>query len=58
MTEKQTGEAGPDPIGRRLQERIAYHNAKLAEERAAAEARVERRRRLKRLLGFGFLGAD
>jgi len=41
-----------------LEERIAYHRAKMAEERAAAEAHAERRRRLKRLFGFGFLGAD
>ena len=43
---------------RLLEERIAYHRAKMVEERAVAEARAERRRRLKRLVGLGFLGAD
>ena len=43
---------------RRLEERIAYHTAKIAEERAAAEARAERRRRAKRVLSLGLLGSD
>lgn len=60
MAEKKRGmspEDRPDELGRRLEERIAYHEAKLAEERearAAAERRArERRERLRRLLPFG-----
>ena len=36
-----------------MRERIAYHEAKIAEEKAAQEARAERRRRLKRLFSLG-----
>lgn len=31
-----------DPLNRRLRERIAYHEAKIAEERARAERRSRR----------------
>ncbi len=56
--ERAEEELRNDPNARLLLERIAYHRAKIAEERAAAAARAERRRRLRRLLGLGFLGAD
>ena len=46
-----------DPTTKLLRERIAYHRARIVAERAAAEARLERRRRLKRLLSLGLLGA-
>jgi hypothetical protein len=51
-------DAAYEETTRLLEARLAYHRAKLVEERAAAEARAERRRRLKRLVGLGFLGAD
>jgi hypothetical protein len=46
------------PVTKLLRERIAYHEAKIAEERAAEEARAERRRRIKRLLSLGLLSAS
>ena len=42
---------------RLVEARIAYHRAKIAEERTAAEARAERRRRLKRLFSLGLVSA-
>ena len=56
--ERAEEQARSADLTRRLEERIAYNKALLAEVRAAAERREERRRRLKRLLGLGFLGAD
>ncbi len=59
MAKKMTPEewaawdAGYDERTRLIMDRIAYHTAKIAEERAAEQARAERRRRLKRLLSLG-----
>ena len=39
-----------------LRQRMAYHRAKIAEDRAAAEARDAQRRRMKRLFSLGLLG--
>jgi hypothetical protein len=46
-----------DEHTRLIEARIAYHSAKIAEERAAEDARAERRRRLRRLLSLGLLDA-
>jgi hypothetical protein len=44
------------PATKLLRARMAYHRAKIAEERAAEELRAARRRRLKRLFSLGLLG--
>ena len=59
MTPEEWAEwdAGYDERTRLIMQRLAYHRARIAEERTAAEARAERRRRLKRLFSLGLLGA-
>ena len=49
-------EARSAEVTRIVEARIAFHTAKIAEERAEAEARAQRRRKVKRLLSLGLLG--
>ena len=53
--EEAAFEARFDEHTRLIEARIAYHTAKIEEEKVAAEARAERRRRLKRLFSLGLL---